>query len=504
MSIIQFEYLSGFGEKWNTTFAARKLTIMPYLDNTMIIRRRLVRKVVQRFFEGCLVETIDRIPLEMSPREKGPERRCCIYKERAVTRYKLMPILGLGVDEETDELTPLSVYAQKALDREKPSGKILTVVDEACTSCVKANYVVTNLCRGCVASPCIMNCPVNAIRFNKTGAAEIKSETCINCGKCKEACPYHSIVYMPIPCEEVCPVGAISKDERGIEQIDEEKCIFCGRCLNACPFGSVFEVSHLMDVLKAIQQKKKVVAMVAPALLAQYDCHPGQVFEAIKKIGFSEVIEVAKGAEITVAKETEELKERLHKGAPFMTTSCCPAYVELSRKKLTEIAPFVSETRSPMHYTAELARRESPDAVLVFIGPCVAKRKEGIDDEFVDFVLSFEELDTIFEGLNISVKDFEATGLQNFSRYARGFARSGGVIAAVKNEDLQMDIQTLAINGLNKKSIGLLKAFAKGKGSAQFVEVMACEGGCIAGPVRRVNPVKGAVNFEKAMEILST
>lgn len=477
-------------------------TDMAYLDNTMIIRRRLVRKIVQRFSEGTLIETIDRIPLEMSPRDKGPERRCCIYKERAVTRYKLMPILGIGVEEETDELTPISAYAQKALDREKPTGKILTVVDEACTSCVKANYVVTNLCRGCVASPCIMNCPVNAIRFNKKGAAEIKSEACINCGKCKEACPYHSIVYVPIPCEEACPVGAITKDERGIEQIDEDKCIFCGRCLNACPFGSIYEVSHLVDVLKAIHQEQKTIAMVAPALFAQYDCHPGQVFEAIKKVGFSEVIEVAKGAEITATKETEELKERLHEGAPFMTTSCCPSYVELTRKKLPELAPFVSHTRSPMHYTAEIARRENPDAKLVFIGPCVAKRKEGIDDEYVDFVLSFEEMDTIFEGLNISVKDFEATGLQNHSRYARGFARSGGVIEAVKNEDLKLDIQTLAINGLNKKSMGLLKAFAKGKASAQFVEVMACEGGCIAGPVGHVNPIKGAANFEKAMEKL--
>lgn len=476
---------------------------MAYLDNTMIIRRRLVRKVVQRFSQGTLVETIDRIPLEMSPREKGPERRCCIYKERAVTRYKLMPILGMSVDEEEDELTPLSSFAQKAIDREKPSGKILTVVDEACTSCVKANYVVTNLCRGCVASPCIMNCPVNAIRFNKKGAAEIKSDACINCGKCKEACPYHSIVYVPIPCEEACPVGAISKDARGIEHIDEDKCIFCGRCLNACPFGSIYEISHLVDVLKSISKKEKTIAMVAPALYAQYDCHPSQVFAAIKKVGFDEVYEVALGAEITTVNEAEELKERLAHGAPFMTTSCCPAYVQATRKSLKEVAPFVSETRSPMHYTAEIARRDYPDAKLVFIGPCVAKRKEGLDDEYVDFVLSFEEMDTIFDGLGIQVKEMEVSDVQTINRYARGFARSGGVIEAVKNHDLQLDVKTMAINGLNKKSMGLLKAFAKGKASVQFVEVMACEGGCIAGPVGHVNPMKGAANFVRAMEQLN-
>lgn len=476
---------------------------MAYLDNTMIIRRRLVKRVVQLFFEGTLVEKIDRIPLEMSPREKGPQRRCCVHKERAVTRYKLMPVLGLGVEEETDELTTLSEYAQMALDREKPSGKILSVADEACTSCVKANYVVTNLCRGCVASPCIMSCPKNAIRFNKKGAAEIKSEACINCGKCKEACPYHSIVYLPIPCEEVCPVAAISKDENGIERIDEDKCIYCGRCLNACPFGSIYEVSHLIDVLKSIQQNKNTIAMVAPALYGQYDFHPVQVMDAIRKIGFTDVVEVARGAEITAEKETEELKERLQHGAAFMTTSCCPSYVEASRKNLKEIAPFVSETRSPMHYTAQLLREKYPDATLVFIGPCVAKRKEGLDDEYVDFVLSFEELDTIFEGLNIKATEEMSESLGNISRFARGFARSGGVIEAVRNQDLQLDVKTLAINGLNKKSMALLKAFAKGKSSAQFVEVMACEGGCIAGPVGHIHPSKGIANFEKAMGLIN-
>ena len=226
---------------------------MAYLNNTMIIRRQLVRKVVRLFNEGKLIEGIDRIPLEMSPREIAAQRRCCIYKERAVVRYKLMPILGLGIEEEQDELTPLSEFAQMALERKEPSKKILTVVDEACTSCVKVSYIVTNICRGCVASPCIMNCPKNAIRFNDSGAAQIKSDKCVNCGLCKEACPYHAIVYVPVPCEEVCPVNAISKNEQGVEYIDESKCIYCGRCQNACPFGSIYEISNLIDVLKSIQ-----------------------------------------------------------------------------------------------------------------------------------------------------------------------------------------------------------------------------------------------------------
>ncbi len=476
---------------------------MAYLNNTMIIRRQLVRKVVRLFNEGKLIEGIDRIPLEMSPREISAQRRCCIYKERAVVRYKLMPILGLGIEEELDELTPLSEFARMAIERKEPSKKVLTVVDEACTSCVKVSYIVTNICRGCVASPCIMNCPKNAIRFNDSGAAQIKSDKCVNCGLCKEACPYHAIVYVPVPCEEVCPVNAISKNEQGVEYIDESKCIYCGRCQNACPFGSIYEISNLVDVLKSIQQKQETIALVAPALFGQYDVHPAKVMKAIEKIGFTKVVEVARGAEITTRNEAEELVHRLGEGAPFMTTSCCPSYVELTRKHIEGLKPFVSDTGSPMHYTAEMVKKQNPEAKTVFVGPCIAKRKEGIDNEFVDFVLSFSELDTILEAMEIKPADCEEIVLENIDGEARGFALSGGVIAAIKAQSLKIDIKTLSVDGLNKKSINLLKAFSKGKAPAQFIEVMACEGGCIAGPVSHLNAQKGKRNFEKGLEMIA-
>ena len=476
---------------------------MPYVNNTMIIRRQLVRKVIRLFNEGKLIEGIDRIPLEMSPREIPAQRRCCIYKERAVVRYKLMPILGLGIEEEQDELTPLSEFARMAIERKEPSKKVLTVVDEACTSCVKVSYIVTNICRGCVASPCIMNCPKNAIRFNDSGAAQIKSDKCVNCGLCKDACPYHAIVYVPVPCEEVCPVNAISKNEQGIEYIDESKCIYCGRCQNACPFGSIYEISNLIDVLKSIQQKEETVALVAPALFGQYDVHPAKVMSAIERIGFTKVVEVARGAEITTRNEAEELVHRLSEGAPFMTTSCCPSYVELTRKHIEGLKPYVSDTGSPMHYVAEMVKKQNPEAKTVFIGPCIAKRKEGIDNEFVDFVLSFSELDTILEAMDIKPSDCEEIVLDRIDSEARGFALSGGVIAAIKAQNLQIDIKSLSVDGLNKKTINLLKAFSKGKAPAQFIEVMACEGGCIAGPVSHMNAQKGKRNFEKGLEMIA-
>ena len=130
---------------------------MAFVNNTMIVRRELMSKLIAHFKAGDLVEKIDRIPLLMSPKNAHARGRCCIHKERAVLKYKMLPILGYRIDEEEDELTPLSDYAKRALERKETNKTILTVVDEACTACVKTNYVVTNLCKGCVARSCYMN-----------------------------------------------------------------------------------------------------------------------------------------------------------------------------------------------------------------------------------------------------------------------------------------------------------------------------------------------------------
>ena len=230
---------------------------MAFANNVMIVRQALLAKLVELWKEDRLVEEIDRLPINLSPK-RGQKvlGRCCIHKERAVWRYKSFPLMGFDMYDEDDELTPLSHYAREALSRKDPNRKpnLMCVIDEACSSCVKTNYEVTNLCRGCVARTCYMNCPKQAIFFNKQGQAEIDHDLCISCGKCQQSCPYHAIVYIPVPCEEACPLKAISKDENGIEHIDESKCIYCGKCLNACPFGAIFEVSQIFDVLQGLKE----------------------------------------------------------------------------------------------------------------------------------------------------------------------------------------------------------------------------------------------------------
>ncbi|MDA3853759.1 MAG: monomeric [FeFe] hydrogenase [Bacteroidales bacterium] len=464
---------------------------MAYTQNTLIIRKELIASLADMVKRGTLEEEIDYLPIQRSPRHTKASRRCCIHKERAVTKYKLMPLLGHMPSDEDDELKPLSAYVEEAMAREEPSKNILTVVDEACTGCVEANYVVTNLCRGCVASPCVANCPKDAVSLQDNHQAKIDSSVCINCGICEKACPFHSIVYIPVPCEKACPVAAISKNEHGIEVIDYDKCIYCGKCITACPFGSIFEVSHMMDIWKSIKQEKQVVAIVAPAIMGQYRSDPGKIMAAVKAIGFTDVLEVARGAMDTSYHEARELKEKMEAGESLMTTSCCPAYTNLTYKHLKDLQAFVSHTGTPMHYSALRAKEQYPDAKVVFIGPCVAKREEATRDKGVDFVLTFEEIDGIFAGLGIDVEQMEPMAIDDSITFEnRNYAVSGGVTNAVLAEGIELDYEMMKINGINKKNIALLRAASKGKTKAKFIEVMACEGGCIAGPSAHVAPEK--------------
>jgi len=479
---------------------------MAYKSNVMIVRHGLLAKLVRLWSNDSLIEEIDHLPINLSPRQAKARGRCCIHKERAVWKYKMFPLLGFDMSDEKDELTPLSDYAKKALARRNHVQRnIMCVMDEACSSCVQTNYEISNLCRGCVARACYMNCPKNAIHFNENGKAEINHSICISCGKCHESCPYHAVIYVPIPCEEACPVKAISKDEFGVEHIDEDKCIYCGKCLNACPFGAIFDISQVFDVLEHIKDpSKKVVAMVAPAILSQFPGPKEKVYAAIKEIGFDEVIEVAYGADETTRTEGAELIERLEKDQPFMTTSCCPSYIQLVKKHMPEMEKYVSTTLSPMRYTANYARKKFPDAINVFVGPCIGKKKEAEYTDNVDYVLTFEEIGSIFDGLDIDIADMAPLHLDEKAYiHSHGYGHTGGVAGAVQ-QHLGRNVDFIAVSNLNRKNIALLKAYAKtGKCPAKFIEVMACEGGCVTGPVINNDKNISQTNYNKALDELA-
>lgn len=465
---------------------------MAVTNNTMILRRELLTRIVKLLNDNTLEENIDRIPYQMRPKGSAEVSRCCIYKDRAMLKYRAMGVLGFGIDEEEDEMTSLAEYTRLAFARERVSEHPLSVMTDACSACVKVNYVVTNMCRGCVARPCEVNCNKGAIHF-VNGRANIDSTKCVNCGLCMKNCPFHAIVYIPVPCEESCPVGAISKDEQGKEHIDPEKCIYCGRCLSACPFGAVVEKSHLVELFKAFRSERPVVALVAPAAAGQFKTSLANIMGAIRKLGFDDVIEVAKGADVTTTNEAAEFAEKvIDGGQAFMTTSCCPAYYRLAHRHVPEIAPFVSHTRSPMYYAAEIARRQYPDGVLVFVGPCVAKRKEAYDDPNVDLMLNFEELGTMFVAMGIDAFTDEAKAELDGTILpsSRGYAASEGVMNAVAGQlpaEYKDKIRPVVINGIDRQAIRELRGFAKSC-PGNMVEVMACEGGCVNGCNVIANP----------------
>ena len=328
-------------------------------NEAMLIRRDLLTRVCKLIHSGTLRSEIDRVPLIMRPRYSKDVTRCCIYKDRAVIKYRLMAILGYDVRDERDELTPISEYARMAEERTEQTTTILTVVDLACSSCVQANYVVTNMCHGCVGHPCTFACHKNAISIHHQ--AYIDPSKCVSCGLCMKACPFNAIIYQAVPCEQSCPVNAISKDEHGIEHINDEKCIYCGRCREACPYGAIMEKTYLTQIYQALRSDKKVIALVAPSILGQFPAAPGKLFKAIKELGFDEVVEVAEGANMTAKHEAFEFEKRVvEEGQKFMTTSCCHAYTELVHKHLQYLESYVSHTPTPVVYTAGYAKKRKP------------------------------------------------------------------------------------------------------------------------------------------------
>ena len=291
---------------------------------TSHLKREILVRLIKSFLSDNFEENTRLIPYDMRPKGHEVPYRCCIYKERAILRDRTVAGLGLSI-EETDDSELLSTLAKKALERKEPEDKPLTVLTTACKGCVPARIYVTDLCQGCVARPCVNTCKFGAISV-QNGKSVIDPAKCKNCGMCAQVCPYQAIQKIIVPCENACPVGAIAKGEDGHAKIDFEKCISCGKCVSACPFGAVHEKSQIIDVLKNIKSGKKVIAMVAPAIMGQLPCTPQQLKEAIQELGFADVYEVAQGADVTTKTEAAEFVERLEHGAEFMTTSCCAGY----------------------------------------------------------------------------------------------------------------------------------------------------------------------------------
>lgn len=446
------------------------------------LRRELMVRVVRAWRDGTLENSIDSLPSRMRPRNE-PSSRCCVYHDRAVLKYRLMALLGFACEDETDEGRSLRSYFDEARKNPPHAKAPLTVAPAGCAGCPESLIDVTSNCRGCLARPCTYVCPVGAISLHDQ-RARVDHSKCIKCGKCLEVCPFNAIIRTHVPCEEACPVKAIHKNEFGLAEIDFDRCIYCGKCFAACPFGAVMERSQLMSILRALREKRRLIALVAPSAQFQFPGGIERLFSAIHRAGFAEVMEVALGAEMTSEHEGHEFVERMARGDKLMTTSCCTAYVELVRKHVPKLVGALSQAASPMQYAGELARRQSPDCETVFIGPCIAKRFEAMQSDEIDYVMTFEELGALLAGLGIDVMGCEPWPIPRpAAATARNFAKSCGVTEAVLSQLLAgQKLESKFLNGIDRKSVPLLMAYAAGKLPGNFLEVMSCPGGCVGGP----------------------
>lgn len=429
------------------------------------LKYKVLREVARQAWQDTLLENVLDIPKIIVP-GKQPTMRCCVYKERAILAERVKLAMGGSADNPN----------------------VIEVIDIACDECPVGGYEVTNACRGCLAHRCEDVCRRGAISFDENHVAHIDKTKCVECGQCAKVCPYTAIVSRKRPCQNACKVKAISMNEEKAATIDNGKCIACGACVYQCPFGAIMDKSYMLNVIDLLRKSEqgrsyKLYAIVAPSISSQFNyARLGQVISGLKALGFHTVVEAALGADMVAEAESRELAEK-----GFLTSSCCPAFVTYIRQSFPQLLPMVSHNLSPMAAIARFIKETTPDAKTIFIGPCTAKKAEAQLDTvkpYIDAVLTFEELQALFDSRDLDITTLPEDVLDNASYFGRIFARSGGLSDAVaeglKEQRIDFDLKPCVCDGIEACRMALLKK-SKNALDANFIEGMACLGGCIGG-----------------------
>ncbi len=430
------------------------------------IKYKAIRELIKAYDQDRLATAVVDIPRQaLTASDSGI--RCCIYKERAIFEERIL-------------------IAQKPITKDTKS--VVELIDIACDECPADGVLVTNACRGCISHKCAEVCPKGCIDFS-TKPITIDKTNCIECGLCAKACPYGALVLQKRPCVVSCKVGAISIDQTDKKaHINEDKCISCGACVRQCPFGAIQDKTMVLDVLNMLTNSKlqgfKVYAIVAPSIASQFTyATTEQVTEGIVNLGFTRVVEAAMGADVCVAHESDEWIEK-----GLLLTSCCPSFVSYVEKNFPMLAENLSHSLSPMAETAKVLKTADPTAKCVFIGPCASKKIESQLDKtqgLIDFVLSFEELQAFFDAREVDVASLAGMTLDDASSYGRIFGRSGGIRQGMMETMDAKGVEgfsPVAMSGLDDCKMALSKLRVR-RAIDNFFEGMACEGGCINGPL---------------------
>lgn len=472
------------------------------------IRRQVFARIAKLAYEGGDFSRIEEIPYKIVPGEIA-RYRDSVFKERAIVGERLRLACGLDV-RPADVFAPIS----KGIDISAISEKyyqppLVNVIPFACNSCDEKKYEVTDGCQGCLASPCINICPVKAVSMVH-GHSVIDQARCIKCGRCKDACPYSAIIKAERPCAQACGVNAIESDNLGRAVINQEKCVSCGQCLVNCPFGAIADKSQIFQLIHAIKDGKKIIAEIAPAFVGQFGplATPNKIKQALKLLGLFDMYEVAIGADLGAVEEAHHYVHEVVSGQqPFLATSCCPSWSMLAKQYFPTLAPYVSQSLTPMVATARIIKEEHPDAMVVFIGPCSSKKLEASRHTVrsdVDFVITFEELMGMFVAKEIDFGDLITDEMaETATASGRGYAVAGGVADAIGGciRELypEVEFKIDRAEGLAncKKMLALAKA---GKRDGYLMEGMACPNGCIGGAGTIMPIVKAAALVKQFQE----
>ena len=452
------------------------------------IRKKVFTEVARMAYNGGDYTNAEDLPYKIVPGDQ-PLHRESIFLERAIAGERVRLAMGLPIRPiQTRSLMTEGMDAA-AIAQAYYEPPLVNIIPYACHGCPTNQYKVSNYCQNCIAASCQKVCPKDAISF-RNNRSYIDLDKCIRCGKCATACPYNAIVHLERPCQVACGMDAIDSDEQGRAVINQDKCVACGQCLVSCPFGAIVDKGQIFQVIQSILQGNKVIAVVAPAFIGQFGKHstPGKFIAAMKQLGFARIVEVAVGADICTIEEARDFMERVPGEQDYMATSCCPAWHSMIYKLFPDEAKNISMTLTPMVFTARLMKKKYPGCKVVFVGPCAAKKLEAIREDIrsdVDFVLTFEELQGMFEAKEINFETIEPMhDLNEGSAAGRGFAVAGGVAKAVENMvheiDPNREIKTARAEGLRdcRKLMAMAKA---GKYDGYLLEGMACPGGCVAG-----------------------
>jgi len=452
------------------------------------IRKSVFTEVARLAYSGKGYEGVDELPYIIVPGDR-PLHRESVFLERAIASERVRLAMGLNIRPVQTRHLMTEDMDQAAVAEQYYKPPLINIIPYACHACPTNQYRVTESCQNCLAASCQKVCPKEAISF-VNGKSQIDPEKCIKCGKCEKACPYHAIIHMERPCQVACGMDAIVSDEYGRAVINQDKCVACGQCLVSCPFGAIVDKGQIFQVIQSILQGDKVVAIAAPAFIGQFGKHstPGKFIAAMKKLGFHRIVEVAVGADLCTIEEAKDFLKKVPEKQNYMATSCCPAWHAMIHKLFPGETDKISMTLTPMVYTARLMKKKYPDCKVVFVGPCAAKKLEAIREDIrsdVDFVLTFEELQGMFEAKEIDFETIEPMyDLNEGSAAGRGFAVSGGVAGAVEkmihNTDPSREVKTARAEGLRecRKLMTLAKA---GKYDGYLLEGMGCPGDCVAG-----------------------